>query len=340
MKMKLTMFAIAVLTVTLGLLLFVFNEDDVPSHTEEAVQSYQLHNGLKVLVVENHRAPVVVSQVWYKVGSSYEHDGITGLSHVLEHMMFKGTPDHPAGEFSEIIAANGGRENAFTGQDYTAYFQRIANDRLELCLQLEADRMRNLLLDEDEFLKDESVVFAVAVDRMGYLPTHNTRYQQPITGDQQKDLIGNRTKRIFNDEVGLAAAENTEPLLKQVYHRDTGVTMWDVSAPIRVKGKHWGGFRIGFSLDKITEAQQNLQNKLIGIMGVILLVSLFVVFIAVNSALKPLTHFTKVAADLADGKVEEKIEVKGRDEIAQLADVLERLRVSLKVAMDRLRKKS
>ncbi len=193
---------------------------------------------------------------------------------------------------------------------------------------------------EDEFLKDESVVFAVAVDRMGYLPTHNTRYQQPITGDQRKDLVGNRTKRIFNDEVGLAAAENTEPLLKQVYHRDTGVTMWDVSAPIRVKGKHWGGFRIGFSLDKITQAQQELQNKLIGIMAVILLVSLFVVFIAVNSALKPLTHFTKVAADLADGKVEEKIEVKGRDEIAQLADVLERLRISLKVAMDRLRKKS
>lgn len=193
---------------------------------------------------------------------------------------------------------------------------------------------------EDEFLKDESVVFAVAVDRMGYLPTHNTRYQQPITGDQRKDLVGNRTKRIFNDEVGLAAAENTEPLLKQVYHRDTGVTMWDVSAPIRVKGKHWGGFRIGFSLDKITQAQLELQNKLIGIMAVILLVSLFVVFIAVNSALKPLTHFTKVAADLADGKVEEKIEVKGRDEIAQLADVLERLRVSLKVAMDRLRKKS
>lgn len=193
---------------------------------------------------------------------------------------------------------------------------------------------------EDEFLKDESVVFAVAVDRMGYLPTHNTRYQQPITGDQRKDLVGNRTKRIFNDEVGLAAAENTEPLLKQVYHRDTGVTMWDVSAPIRVKGKHWGGFRIGFSLDKITQAQQDLKNKLVGILGVILLVSLVVVFVVVNSALKPLTHFTKIAADLADGKVEEKIEVKGRDEIAQLADVLERLRVSLKVAMDRLRKKS
>ncbi len=192
---------------------------------------------------------------------------------------------------------------------------------------------------EDEFLKDDSVVFAVAVDRMGYLPTHNTRYQQPITGDKRKDLVGNRTKRIFNDEVGLAAAENTEPLLKQVYHRDTGVTMWDVSAPIRVKGKHWGAFRIGFSLDKITQAQQDLKNKLVGILAVILLVSLIVVFVVVNSSLKPLTHFTKVAAALADGKVEEKIEVKGRDEIAQLADVLERLRVSLKVAMDRLRKK-
>ncbi len=193
---------------------------------------------------------------------------------------------------------------------------------------------------EDEFLKDDSVVFAVAVDRMGYLPTHNTRYQQPITGDKQKDLVGNRTKRIFNDEVGLAAAENTEPILKQVYHRDTGVTMWDVSAPIRVKGKHWGGFRIGFSLEKITQAQQALKNKLIGILGIILLASLVVVFVTVNSALKPLTHFTRVAADLADGKVEEKIVVKGRDEIAQLADVLERLRVSLKIAMDRLRKKS
>ena len=193
---------------------------------------------------------------------------------------------------------------------------------------------------EDEFLKDESVVFAVAVDRTGYLPTHNTRYQKPITGNQQQDLLGNRTKRIFNDAVGLAAAENTEPVFRQVYHRDTGVTMWDVSSPIRVKGKHWGGFRIGFSLVRIEQAQQALQTKLIGILAIILLVSLVVVFTVVNSALKPLTHFTGVASDLADGDVDVKIEVKGRDEIAQLADVLERLRVSLKAAMDRLRKKA
>ncbi len=192
---------------------------------------------------------------------------------------------------------------------------------------------------EDEFLKDESVVFAVAVDSQGYLPTHNTRYQKVPTGNHDQDLVGNRTKRIFNDTVGLAAAENEEGVLTQVYKRDTGITMWDVSAPISVKGKHWGGFRIGFSLVKIEQAQADLRNKLIAILGGILLVSLVVVFVSVNSALKPLGHFTKIAGELADGKVDDKIEVNGRDEIAQLADVLERLRVSLKAAMDRLRKK-
>ena len=121
------------------------------------VYSYQLANGMKVLVQPDHRSPVVVSQVWYKVGGSYEQR-VTGVSHALEHMMFKGTPSHPAGEFSEIIAANGGSENAFTGMDYTAYFQRIAADRLELCLQLEADRMRNLVLDESEFKKEIEVI--------------------------------------------------------------------------------------------------------------------------------------------------------------------------------------
>ena len=193
---------------------------------------------------------------------------------------------------------------------------------------------------QDEFLKDDSVVFAVAVDVNGYLPTHNTLYQQPITGDQQRDLIGNRTKRIFNDEIGIQAAHNTVPAFQQVYHRDTGVTMWDISTPIRVKGKHWGGFRIGFSLSKTEQAKQALQSKLLGIMAGILVVSLLIIFVVVDRALKPLTHFTRVASELADGKVDNKIEVKGNDEIAQLADVLERLRVSLKAAMERLKKKT
>ncbi len=168
--------------------------EPVKLETSDGVQAYQLDNGMKVLVIENKRAPVVVSQVWYKVGGSYEYDGITGVSHVLEHLMFKGTPKHPAGEFSEIIAANGGKENAFTAKDYTAYFQRIANDRLELCLEMEADRMRNLSLDEDEFLKELEVVkeerrlrtddvpTALTYERFNALAYANSPYRQPIIG--------------------------------------------------------------------------------------------------------------------------------------------------------------
>lgn len=121
-------------------------------------EEIMLENGMKVIVREDHRAPVVVSQVWYRIGSSYEYDGITGVSHVLEHMMFKGTKDLKPGEFSEIIAANGGSENAFTSRDYTAYFQRIAKDRLEICLKLEADRMRNVVFQPGEFKKEVAVV--------------------------------------------------------------------------------------------------------------------------------------------------------------------------------------
>jgi methyl-accepting chemotaxis protein len=192
---------------------------------------------------------------------------------------------------------------------------------------------------QDEFLKDDSVVFAVAVDKNGYLPTHNTKYQQPITGDQQKDLVGNRTKRIFNDTIGLQAARNTEAAFLQEYHRDTGEVMWDISSPIYVKGQHWGGFRIGFSLENIALEKSALESKLLGFMVTIWVLSLGLVFVVVSKVLRPLQHFTQIAGELADGKVDEKIEVKGRDEIAQLADVLERLRVSLKAAMDRLQRK-
>ena len=126
--------------------------------TTAQVHEYVLDNGLKLLVKEDHRAPVVVSQVWYKVGSSYETDGITGVSHVLEHMMFKGTEKYAEGEFSRIIAENGGRENAFTGDDYTAYFQTLERSRLPISFELEADRMRNITLPEDEFIKEIEVV--------------------------------------------------------------------------------------------------------------------------------------------------------------------------------------
>jgi zinc protease len=122
------------------------------------VHEFTLANGLKVLVREDHRAPVVVSQIWYKVGSSYEPSGLTGISHLLEHLMFKGTPNVPGGEFSRLIAANGGDENAFTSRDFTAYFQTLEKERLELSFRLEADRMRHLLLKPEDVTREAQVV--------------------------------------------------------------------------------------------------------------------------------------------------------------------------------------
>jgi zinc protease len=143
------------------------------------VHEFKLDNGLKVLVKEDHRAPVMVSQVWYKVGASYEPDGITGVSHVLEHMMFKGTETYPPGEFSRIIAENGGRENAFTSQDYTTYFQRMEKSRLPISMKLEADRMRYLQLQEEEFRKELRVVMEERRMRTDDKPTALT-YEQFI----------------------------------------------------------------------------------------------------------------------------------------------------------------
>ncbi len=143
-----------------------------------------LENGMKVIVKEDHRAPVVVSQVWYKVGSSYETDGITGLSHMLEHMMFKGTEKIGPNEFSRIISENGGRENAFTGQDYTAYFQRLEKSRLPIALELESDRMRNLTLPEEEFIKERDVVAEERRMRTEDKPTSLTYEQFMATAFQ------------------------------------------------------------------------------------------------------------------------------------------------------------
>ncbi len=117
-----------------------------------------LGNGLKVIVKEDHRAPVVVQQIWYRVGSMDEVTGVTGVAHALEHMMFKGTKRVPAGEFSRRIAAAGGRENAFTSYDYTAYFQQLEKSKLPLAMQLESDRMHNLSVSEAEFAKEIKVV--------------------------------------------------------------------------------------------------------------------------------------------------------------------------------------
>lgn len=117
-----------------------------------------LPNGLKVIIREDHRVPVFVSEVWYRVGSSYESNGTTGISHALEHMMFKGTPKYGPGIFSKTIAENGGEENAFTASDYTAYYQMMEVKKLPISLEMEADRMRNLSVKPEEFVKEIEVV--------------------------------------------------------------------------------------------------------------------------------------------------------------------------------------
>ena len=153
-----------------------------------------LPNGLRVIVKEDHRAPVMVSQVWYRAGSIDEFNGTTGVAHVLEHMMFKGTKTVPAGEFSKRIATAGGRENAFTSRDHTAYFQQMHKDKLELSMQLEADRMANLIIDDATFAKEIQVVMeerrmrtddnpqAVLYERLMAAAYQAHPYQRPIIG--------------------------------------------------------------------------------------------------------------------------------------------------------------
>jgi len=121
-------------------------------------KTFTLANGLQVVVISNHRAPIVIQMVWYKIGAADESAGKSGIAHFLEHLMFKGTKTVPPGEFSKIVARNGGQDNAFTSQDYTAYFQRVAKNKLDLVMRLEADRMTGLTLTDKEVLPERDVV--------------------------------------------------------------------------------------------------------------------------------------------------------------------------------------
>lgn len=134
-------------------------------------KSFELANGLQVVLIEDHRAPVVTQMVWYKAGSADEPRGKSGIAHFLEHLMFKGTRDVPAGEFSEVVTRNGGRENAFTSFDYTGYFQTVAADRLETMMRLEADRMTNLTLTEEQVNAERLVILEERRSRVDNTPT-------------------------------------------------------------------------------------------------------------------------------------------------------------------------
>ena len=133
-----------------------------PDHHAAASKSrahaFTLANGMEVVVIPDHRAPIVSHMVWYRVGGADEPEGMSGIAHFLEHLMFKGTEKIAAGEFSKIVARNGGQDNAFTSQDVTAYYQDVAKDRLPLVMEMEADRMRNLRLAEKDVMTERDVI--------------------------------------------------------------------------------------------------------------------------------------------------------------------------------------
>ena len=205
------------------------------------VQEFTLGNGLKVLLVEEHKAPVITVQIWYKVGSRNEVMGRAGLSHMLEHMMFKGTPKYGKGEFSKIIEKNGGNDNAFTSQDYTAYFENLAADKLELALEMEADRMKGLLLDEKEFklerevvkeerrLRVEDVPMAYLVEQMYAQAFMVHPYHWPIIGwFNDLDAMTREDLKTYYEKyyapnnatlviVGAVKAETALPLIKKYF---------------------------------------------------------------------------------------------------------------------------
>jgi zinc protease len=164
------------------------------AQTSGKVTDFMLDNGMQVVVIEDHRAPVVQHMLWYKAGSADEPKGSSGVAHFLEHLLFKATDKMESGEFSSVVAANGGRDNAFTSYDYTAYFQRIAADRLGLMMSMEADRMKNIRLTPENITTERGVIieernqrtennpqalFGEQINAAQYL---NHRYGTPIIG--------------------------------------------------------------------------------------------------------------------------------------------------------------
>lgn len=158
------------------------------------VSTFTLDNGLELVVIEDHRAPVVTQMVWYRIGAADEAPGHSGIAHFFEHLMFQGTDDLAPGEFSATVEAQGGNDNAFTSYDYTAYFQRVATDRLDLMMQMEADRMRDLTLSEEDVATERQVIVeergqrtdsdpgALLNEQMAAAQFMNHPYGRPVIG--------------------------------------------------------------------------------------------------------------------------------------------------------------
>ena len=236
-------------------------------------ETFTLDNGLKVVVVENTRAPIVTHMLWYKVGSADEPRGQSGIAHYLEHLMFKGTETLGPGEFSDIVARNGGRENAFTSLDYTAYFQTVARDRLELMMRHEADRMHNLVLSDEVAMPERDVVLEERRSRTDNEPSSQLwemvraslylhhPYGTPVIGWQQE--IENLTtedalafyERWYapNNAVlvvsGDVTVEEVRPLTERYYG---AVPRKDVPERVRVQEpQQWAGRRVELASPRV-----------------------------------------------------------------------------------------
>jgi len=182
----------------LSLMPFMAAAQDTPDTTADQVSSFTLDNGLELVVIEDHRAPVVTHMVWYRAGSADEPPGSSGVAHFLEHLLFKGTDTMAPGEFSATVAKQGGTDNAFTSYDFTAYFQRIAADRLELMMRMESDRMVNLRLDEEDVATEREVIIeernmrvennpgALFTEQLNAAQFLNHRYGTPVIGWQHE----------------------------------------------------------------------------------------------------------------------------------------------------------
>ena len=222
---------------------------------KELVTSFTLDNGLQVIVVEDHRAPVLQHMIWYRTGSADEPRGASGVAHFLEHLLFKATDTLEAGELSATVAANGGRDNAFTSYDYTAYFQRVAADRLDLMMRMEADRMVNIRLTEQNITTERDVILeerntrvensprALFSEQKSAIQFFNHRYGVPVIGwrhemealDLDDALSFYRTYYAPNNATLVVSGDVTPEEVKALAQKHYGVIPANPNLPERVR---------------------------------------------------------------------------------------------------------
>jgi zinc protease len=244
--------ALALLVSTLG-----FAGPGMAQTINDAVTSFELDNGMQVVVVEDHRAPVVQHMVWYRAGSADEPKGSSGVAHFLEHLLFKATDTLESGELSSTVAANGGRDNAFTSYDYTAYFQRVAADRLELMMRMESDRMVNIRLTEENIVTERDVIIEERNQRTENNPRSlfreqksaaqylNHRYGVPVIGwmhemetlDMQDAMSFYRTYYAPNNAILVVSGDVDPDEVRRLADMYYGVIPANAALPDRLRTK-------------------------------------------------------------------------------------------------------